>query len=76
MAETACSLSQKGFLSADGLGCFFCSAFKVVPLDGAGISSVDKILEAALKLPASSLLVTAAARVIELVFGGRLNVAL
>ena len=76
MAETTGSLSQKGLLSADRLWCFFCSASKVVSLDGVGISSEDKILKIALKLTASSLLVTAAARVTELVFGGRRNVAL
>ena len=76
MAETADSLSQKGLLSADGLWCFFCSAFKVVSSDGVGLCSEDKILKAALKLPSSSLLVRAAARVIELVFGCRMNVAL
>jgi len=48
-----------------GPGCLVSSAFNVSIVSGAGISSEQIILIAALKFPASSLLVTAAASLLE-----------
>ena len=54
-----------------GSGCFFCKAFKVASVDGAGFSSEQKIRIAALKIRASRLDVTKAAMLDAFFFVGQ-----
>ena len=56
--------SQGGLRSDAGLGCLVSNAFSVLRLSAAGVSSEQMSRIAALKFPASSLLVTAAANLL------------